>query len=67
MIPLLIFFIVAYGLTNKVNIFDAFVKGAADGMKVVFGVYDRCEKEGKEIAKANREMRILKQKTRNQV
>ena len=38
MIPLLIFFIVAYGLTNKVNIFDAFVKGAADGMKVVFGV-----------------------------
>ncbi|MBR1740438.1 MAG: spore maturation protein [Lachnospiraceae bacterium] len=38
MIPLLLFLIVGYGLANKVNIFDAFVKGAADGMKVVFGV-----------------------------
>ena len=38
MIPLVIFLIVGYGLVNRVNIFDAFVKGAADGIRVVFGV-----------------------------
>lgn len=38
MIPLIIFFIVGYGMVKRINIFDAFVKGAADGMYVVFGV-----------------------------
>ncbi len=38
MIPLIVFLIVGYGLVNRVNIFDAFVKGAADGIRVVFGV-----------------------------
>lgn len=35
MIPLIIFCIVAYGILSKTDIFDAFVKGAADGMRVV--------------------------------
>ena len=38
MIPILLFLIVGYGLASKVNIFDAFVKGAADGIKVVAGI-----------------------------
>ncbi len=38
MIPIIIFLIIGYGLASKANIFDAFVKGAADGMKVVAGV-----------------------------
>lgn len=37
-IPLIIFLIIGYGLANRTNIFDAFVKGATDGMRVVAGV-----------------------------
>ncbi len=34
-IPLILFYIIGYGLLVKTDIFDAFVKGAADGIKVV--------------------------------
>lgn len=37
-IPILIFYVVGYGLLSKVAIFDAFVKGAEEGFKVVLGV-----------------------------
>ena len=37
-IPLLIFFIVAVGLSRKQNIYDDFIKGAADGLKTVIGI-----------------------------
>lgn len=38
MIPIVIFYIVGYGLFSHTDIFDAFVKGAADGFKVVLQV-----------------------------
>lgn len=34
-IPALIFYIVAYGLISKVNIYEDFVSGAKDGLKIV--------------------------------
>lgn len=37
-IPILIFYVLAYGMICKVDIFDAFVKGAKDGFQVVVGV-----------------------------
>lgn len=37
-IPLVIFYIIGYGIISKTEIFDAFIKGAADGFKVVAGV-----------------------------
>lgn len=37
-IPLLLFYVLGYGLLNKVDIFDAFVDGAKDGFRVVIGV-----------------------------
>ena len=37
-IPLLIFYIVALGLTRKQHIYDDFIKGAADGFKTVIGI-----------------------------
>lgn len=37
-IPLLIFYIVALGLSKKRNIYDDFIKGAADGFKTVIGI-----------------------------
>ena len=37
-IPLVIFYIVATGLTNKVNVYDEFLTGARDGMKTVAGI-----------------------------
>ncbi len=37
-IPLLIFYVIGYGLLNRVAIFDAIVKGAEEGFKVVLGV-----------------------------
>ncbi len=37
-IPVLIFYIIGYGLLNKVDIFDAFINGAADGFKVVINI-----------------------------
>lgn len=37
-IPLLIFSIVAAGLSRKQNIYDDFIKGAADGLRTVVGI-----------------------------
>ena len=37
-IPILIFYVVGYGLMTKTNIFDAFIKGAKDGFRVVASV-----------------------------
>ncbi len=34
-IPIIIFYLIAYGLTEKVSVYDEFVKGAADGLKTV--------------------------------
>ena len=36
--PIVVFYIVGYGLLSKVNIFDAFIKGAKDGIQVVVGI-----------------------------
>ena len=38
LIPLLIFYIVALGLSKKQNVYDDFIKGAADGFKTVIGI-----------------------------
>lgn len=35
MIPAVVLYIIGYGLLSKVNIFDAFLKGAKDGVRVV--------------------------------
>lgn len=35
LIPALLFYIVTYGLINKVNIYEEFVNGAKDGLKIV--------------------------------
>ena len=37
-IPALIFYIVAYGIANKTNVYEDFVKGATDGLKTVVGI-----------------------------
>lgn len=37
-IPLIFFLIIGYGLAAKTDIFDAFVRGASDGLRVVAGV-----------------------------
>ena len=37
-IPLVIFYIVAYGLVNKCKVYEEFVKGAKDGLKTVAGI-----------------------------
>lgn len=37
-IPALIFYIVAYGLVNRSNVYEDFIKGAADGFKTVIGI-----------------------------
>ncbi len=37
-IPLVIFYIVAHGMINRVPIFDTFMDGAKDGLKVVVGI-----------------------------
>lgn len=37
-IPLVIFYIVATGIANKVNVYDEFLTGAKDGMKTVVGI-----------------------------
>lgn len=34
-IPLIIFYIVAFGILQKVNVYESFVAGAADGLKTV--------------------------------
>lgn len=35
LIPALLFYIVAYGLFNKVNVYEDFVSGAKDGLRIV--------------------------------
>ena len=34
----MIFYIVAYGIANKTNVYEDFVKGAKDGLKTVVGI-----------------------------
>ncbi|BCN28736.1 spore maturation protein [Anaeromicropila herbilytica] len=36
--PFVLFYVVGFGLLMKVNIYDDFVKGAEDGLKVVVGI-----------------------------
>lgn len=37
-IPVIIFYIVAYGLVNKCNVYEVFISGAKDGFKTVLGI-----------------------------
>ena len=37
-IPIVIFYIVAYALTEKVHVYDEFVAGAADGIRTVLKI-----------------------------
>lgn len=37
-IPLIIFYIVGYGLLNRCQVYQEFVKGAKDGLKTVVGI-----------------------------
>ena len=37
-IPTVIFYIIAYGVINKCNVYEDFVKGAKDGFKTVVGI-----------------------------
>lgn len=38
MIPLVVFYIILYGLFNKVAVYDSFVKGAKEGFSIVIGI-----------------------------
>lgn len=38
MIPFVVFYIVGMGLLQRVNVYDAFIKGAKQGLKVVVGI-----------------------------
>lgn len=38
MIPFVIFYVVGMGLLQKVNVYDAFIEGAKQGLKVVVGI-----------------------------
>ncbi len=38
LIPLVVFYIILYGLFNKVAIYDSFVKGAKEGFHIVAGI-----------------------------
>ncbi|KSV57934.1 spore maturation protein [Acetivibrio ethanolgignens] len=38
MIPFVVFYIVGMGLLQKVNVYDAFIEGAKQGLKVVVGI-----------------------------
>ncbi len=38
LIPLLIFFIVGYGFVSKVKVYETFLKGAKDGLKIVVDI-----------------------------
>ena len=37
-LPVLIFFIVGYGITSRVKVYEAFLKGARDGLKIVVDI-----------------------------
>ena len=38
MLPLIIFLVVGWGLASKVKVYEAFMKGAAEGLKVVVNI-----------------------------
>lgn len=38
LVPLLIFYLVAYGVISKINVYDNFMKGAEDGIKTVLKI-----------------------------
>lgn len=38
MLPLIIFYIVGYGILNRDKVYDIFVDGVKDGFKIVFGI-----------------------------
>ena len=38
MLPLIIFFVAGYGLVSKVKVYEAFLKGAKDGLRVVVDI-----------------------------
>lgn len=38
MVPLVIFYVVGYGMLMKKNVYEDFVRGAKDGIKTVFGI-----------------------------
>jgi spore maturation protein B len=37
-IPILIFFIVGYGFVSRVKVYETFLKGAKDGLKIVVDI-----------------------------
>lgn len=37
-IPAVLFYVVAYGLANKINVYEEFIKGAKDGMRTVVSI-----------------------------
>ena len=37
-IPILIFFIVGYGFVSRVKVYETFLKGATDGLKIVVDI-----------------------------
>lgn len=37
-LPIIIFFIIIYGIKKKVNIYDSFIVGAIDGLKTTFNI-----------------------------
>lgn len=37
-IPLVIFYVIAYGVISKTNVYEDFVKGAKEGLKTVVGI-----------------------------
>ncbi len=37
-IPMIIFYVIAYGLMNKCKVYEIFVRGAKDGVKTVVGI-----------------------------
>ena len=37
-IPVIIFYIIAYGVASRTNVYEDFVKGAKEGLKTVAGI-----------------------------
>lgn len=38
-VPICIFIIISYGVISKLNIFDIFIKGAKEGLKIVINIF----------------------------
>lgn len=38
-IPFTIFFIVIYAITEKIKVFDSFIEGAKDGIKIIYNIF----------------------------